>query len=996
MKRPTNVIFKTFQLRLFLFVASFSCAYSYSQLSKTDSWKTKGDYETAIKQRMNNLLTATPTASHPYDSLWSELYDEYEAQYLNLGGQGRWEEALPIALACETTFIGELPARKEADLIYNIGYIYDKCEQYLQGIDYFHRSIARYEAIHDAEEQDVRNDIALAYNNIGVAHANTGFFTQRKESYLKAKALWESIDDVDKSNLISLYGNLLRLYRQYGDKQAAEELITAVNLNMDRWIAEDGFTNGQKGFVAEKPEPFYTVEKHRLNILYTDLISDKAGGLAHLDSLRTHFREMNGDDQKRFSAYLLTAISHAAAPLVDYNDLAERKQKKQYLDLGMQESIRLGDRYNQMIFHSQLVSYCLDAEQDKETALSHLDHAIRIGGEMDIREFNLLNLYFKKADVLQQVDRFAEAEELVLRGISVLLDQPVDQPNVVTIDDFTERNDIYYVNALNQVAGLYKNEYERENDPAQGRIAQHFYDLAARLFHRYYQKGAYNPWLDKTNAAINEGLLSLHLGLGSTVEEALVNRMENNRSQHLAKEFEAKYLRFLHIPDSLFTQYNLLQAEIASYGQVDERRDEAHEALQAALRDVEAEIQQADAQYFSFFNDTIDVAGVQSELKKQEYIVRYVVAEEKVYAYTVQKDAISVVKLGDKATLLQQAAQYHETIKNKHNDYAEQAKVLYRALIAPLQLPLDALQNLVVIPDNKLNFIPFETLVHPELNRPLVSFFPISYSHGLSLWLLQKKAAPSTRGQRYFAAFAPQYSADYMSSFVDDNPTNRGRLQDIAAATHEAVQLATYFDGNLYRGDQATKQDFLHRAADYKIYHFAMHSLLDETDHRNSSLVFQNGEHLRYHELYGLHFPAELVVLSACNTGMGELENGEGLMSLSRALTYAGVRSAVYSLWEVPDEETAEIMLSFYEHLKSGHTKVEALALAKRDFLADNPLKSHPFFWAGFVINGNTDSLSNAAFPATYLWFTAAGLIVIALLLFIRRRKRAANVVATV
>src|SRR5690606_35688753 len=204
------------------------------------------------------------------------------------------------------------------------------------------------------------------------------------------------------------------------------------------------------------------------------------------------------------------------------------------------------------------------------------------------------------------------------------------------------------------------------------------------------------------------------------------------------------------------------------------------------------------------------------------------------------------------------------------------------------------------------------------------------------------------------------------------------------------------FDGNLYRGDQATKQDFLQRAADYKIYHFAMHALLDESDHRNSSLVFQNGEHLRYHELDGLQFAAELVVLSACNTGMGELENGEGLMSLSRALTYAGVRSSVYSLWEVPDEETADIMLSFYEHLKSGYSKVEALALAKRDFLANNPLKNHPFFWAGFVINGNTDSLSNAAFPATYLWFTAAGLIVIALLLFIRRRKRAANVVATV
>src|SRR5690606_19459215 len=128
-------------------------------------------------------------------------------------------------------------------------------------------------------------------------------------------------------------------------------------------------------------------------------------------SLRIYFSQMNTADQKRFSAYLLTAISHAEAPLVAYDDPAERKKKQHYLDLGMRESIRLDNRYNQMIFHSRLVSYYLDAEDDKEKSLSHLDQAIQIGHEMDIREFNLLNLYLKKGNVLQQTGRFAEAEE---------------------------------------------------------------------------------------------------------------------------------------------------------------------------------------------------------------------------------------------------------------------------------------------------------------------------------------------------------------------------------------------------------------------------------------------------------------------------------------------------------------------------------------------------------------------------------------------------------
>src|SRR5690606_21917298 len=128
--------------------------------------------------------------------------------------------------------------------------------------------------------------------------------------------------------------------------------------------------------------------------------------------------------------------------------------------------------------------------------------------------------------------------------------------------------------------------------------------------------------------------------------------------------------------------------------------------------------------------------------------------------------------------------------------------------------------------------------------------------------------------------------------------------------------------------------------------------------------------------------------LSACNTGMGKLENGEGLMSLSRALTYAGVRSSVYSLWEVPDEETAEIMLSFYGHLKSGLSKAEALARAKHDFLANNPMKSHPFFWAGFVINGNTSPINDTVIPYQQLWVAGGGLLSVIILLLLCQKKR--------
>src|SRR5690606_20235567 len=99
----------------------------------------------------------------------------------------------------------------------------------------------------------------------------------------------------------------------------------------------------------------------------------------------------------------------------------------------------------------------------------------------------------------------------------------------------------------------------------------------------------------------------------------------------------------------------------------------------------------------------------------------------------------------------------------------------------------------------------------------------------------------------------------------------------------------------------------------------------------------------------------DLVVLSACNTGVGQLTEGEGLLNLSNALTYSGVRASVYSLWEVPDKETSEIMVSFYRYLETGTNKTEALANAKRDFIKNNPLNTHPYYWAGCVFNGDSD-----------------------------------------
>jgi CHAT domain-containing protein len=112
-------------------------------------------------------------------------------------------------------------------------------------------------------------------------------------------------------------------------------------------------------------------------------------------------------------------------------------------------------------------------------------------------------------------------------------------------------------------------------------------------------------------------------------------------------------------------------------------------------------------------------------------------------------------------------------------------------------------------------------------------------------------------------------------------------------------------------------------------------------------------------EIYTSNSKANLAVLSACNTGSGKLEKGEGVMSMARAFHFSGVPAVVMSLWKVPDFETKTIMIDFYKYLKKGKSKSEALRLSKLDYLKNNSDKRlrHPYFWSGFVVSGNTDPL---------------------------------------
>jgi CHAT domain-containing protein len=284
------------------------------------------------------------------------------------------------------------------------------------------------------------------------------------------------------------------------------------------------------------------------------------------------------------------------------------------------------------------------------------------------------------------------------------------------------------------------------------------------------------------------------------------------------------------------------------------------------------------------------------------------------------------------------------------------------------------------------------TISHLPLNNSfkksafLINNYQISYAYSANL-LLEQKRIKKEHAPELFAGFAAKYENKDTSFAIADVSRavlTRDGAYELKGANEEVKVISDLVGGKAYVNEFATEGVFKKEANRYKILHFAMHSLTDDKDPSFSKLLFTltpkdttNDNDLTAAELYATSLNADLAVLSACNTGFGTLNKGEGVMSLARAFTYAGVPSTVTSLWKVPDMTTREIMVDFYKNLKLGMTKDAALRQAKLTYLENAPesIAANPYFWAGFVPMGNMEAMDFSEKRPLNIWGILTGFV---------------------
>ncbi len=384
-------------------------------------------------------------------------------------------------------------------------------------------------------------------------------------------------------------------------------------------------------------------------------------------------------------------------------------------------------------------------------------------------------------------------------------------------------------------------------------------------------------------------------------------------------------------------------------------------------RRLELEIRREHPRYAELrFAEPIDSERAQQLLDPGTALVEYVLGDDGALAFVLTRDGARGFQLATSAPAIEAlVGQVRRGLaaegRRQRGLYRQAALRLYELLVAPLTELLEGERQLLVVPDRSLHLLPFEALWMSDpaatasagTPRYLVERWAVAYVPSASV-LDALAHEPPRRGD------APVHE---LVAFADpDYGAAAGRWRELPGTRSEVAGIAELYPSSrvaLFLGTDATEENVKTRdvVATARRLHFATHGTFDELRPRHSALVLsldpeaREDGFLRVHEIFSLQLAAELVVLSACETGLGEEVVGEGLIGLTRGFLYAGVPRVVVSLWQVDDEAAAALTTGFYRALEGSPDAATALRKAKLTLLRDERL-SHPAHWASFVLIG--------------------------------------------
>lgn len=473
---------------------------------------------------------------------------------------------------------------------------------------------------------------------------------------------------------------------------------------------------------------------------------------------------------------------------------------------------------------------------------------------------------------------------------------------------------------------------------------------------------------------------------------------------------ESRARQFAAIPQELLEKEKELRIDLAFYEtaiQEEQLKTEERDSVKirefqdryfAVKTEYESLIERFEKSYPTYYElkyktQPVSVDELQSALDDRSALLEYVVGDSSIYIFAVTRTAFDMISIKRDSTFDSFASLLATSFGNVTSKaaYVQSASQLYQMLVKPIAPRIADKPRWVIVPDGGLHQIPFEALLTKSIASSasadyrklpyLIKAREIAYHLSATLFLHGRKERKGDGSDKGFVGFAPVFSTttnngDLLDfNLFDDIPftvapkdktsyliTRNGKHLEPLEYSAQEIQniLAMFFNhGDVYLHRDASEENFKKSSTGYKYVHVATHGFMNGDNPKLSNLAFSQPQDknapedgiLYAAETYNLDLDADLLVLSACQTGAGKIVRGEGIIALTRGFLYSGARNIIASLWKVYDQHTSQMMVELYRQILNGKSYSAALQAAKLRML-EKPETAGPQSWAAFVMIG--------------------------------------------
>ncbi|KOP38688.1 MULTISPECIES: CHAT domain-containing protein [unclassified Flavobacterium] len=610
--------------------------------------------------------------------------------------------------------------------------------------------------------------------------------------------------------------------------------------------------------------------------------------------------------------------------------------------------------------------------QRYETANSYLKKAEKLFLETpDIQPRKIAKLYYEKALLLFAEHKYDECSKQINSIFEILI------PNYKSKSNLPNETELYAETVLIDALDLQAEIFIRQTQPKKALDAFHlsfhiedilmnvvFYEnskiisqLRSRnrtekcisIYDLLYQKENNIKYLEEAFQLAERSKSGILQRYRSNIKNA------SNEEKHLLQELQNLNNAILK------EQQKADSANILEINRLIKKQNE----LMISLKKIQTENP-------DYIPENCNIKSLLSQLENDKAVmVYYFMGSEILYYFTLQNKQIHLNHIYITDTAIPQIGAFIDyfnnsnTILNNISGYNKNGYAVYKMLKLPLN---KVYKNLIIVPDGILNFLPFEALITQESKTTnfakmhyLLNDFKIAYNTSANIYLNSK---PVSKSEKTVLGVFPVFEK---TAF------------ELSYSKKELESIRSNFSGKYLENSNASFSNFKNNASHYSVLHLSTHASSGNIE-TPASIKFYDQEIL-YSELYNLHINPDLVVLSACETGIGKLYKAEGAMSIARGFQFAGAQNLLFSLWKVNDFTTSVFMSDFYKNIKNDVSYFEANSNAKLEYLNDKSIpnaKKSPYYWSSFVYYG---SISAEEKSGNYIYYVISFLIVIGLFL---------------